>query len=311
MAESTTTSKDEGYIKLNDVKEYPMWCVQVKNEPKRKHCEKFIDEDLPQPTRRDAIEALRAEEWPQKDITPEFIRNKLKDMVNKWETGKGDAVGVIQARLSNERSSLIENCETAKAMWDALKTEFDQANPADMGAIIQRLSSKSAAEYGDIHQYCDAFQDAYNRISSQLVNKNGDRNQAIHYEAIIQGIMLEMLPKDYAPLVSQIRKEWTDYKTATLRQAIQLIKRYLSPEDATILYGQTQRAPSKKRTREIEPCGHPKCANKRGQPHPKDACWEFHPEKRRFKVALRNDDKEKQSERDKSNENAALTYNVS
>jgi hypothetical protein len=114
MSETTTTSKDEGFIKLNDTKEYPMWCVQVKNELKRKQCENFIEENLPKPTRNDALDALRAEDWPARDITAEFTRNKLKDMVHKWETGKGDAVGVIQARLSNERSNLIETARRRK-----------------------------------------------------------------------------------------------------------------------------------------------------------------------------------------------------
>jgi hypothetical protein len=196
-------------------------------------------------------------------------------------------------------------------MWDALKAEFDQANPADMGAIVHRLSLKSLAEYGDVALYCDAFQDAYNRITSQLVNKNGDINQAKHYEVIIQGVMLEMLPKDYAPLVSQIRKEWIDYKAATLRQTVQLVKRYLKTEDATLLYTSSSRSSSKKRPRDFEPCGHPNCANKKGRPHSKELCWEFHPEKRRFKLTVRNDEKDKINEREKGNESSAPTYNVS
>lgn len=85
-------------------------------------------------------------------------------------------------------------------------------------------------DFDSVFCYCQTYQEAYNEISSRLVNNNGGRNKEKHYEVLLQGSMLEKFPKAYTSLVATMDTEWICYTSANLQETIHKISRFLTAD---------------------------------------------------------------------------------
>lgn len=184
MADSSEHNQD--VIKLNDPRDYPLWCVQVRNALRTKRCEQAIQPNFLEPTRRTAVEVLEAEGWGPdecKDIN--LISDKLRAEKAIYETAKRESVIIIQSRIHRNRLNLLEGHTTAVAMWNAIQEEFDITRASEIGSIAARVISKSFTEFATIEEYCRAYQDAYDDIACRLATKNGHEDQTKHYEVLL------------------------------------------------------------------------------------------------------------------------------
>lgn len=290
MADSLEHDRD--VIKLNDPRDYPLWCVQVRNALRTKRCEQAILPNFLEPTRKTAVQILEAEGWgPEECKDIKLISDKLRTEKATYETAKAESVGVIHSRIHRSRLNLLEGHTTAQAMWSAIRQEFDITRASEIGSIAARIISKSFMEFATIEEYCRAYQEAYDDIASRLANKNGHKDQIKHYEVLLQGAMLDKLPEAYAPFISAMDEDWLDYTYADLRNTIHRITRYLKNDPLKILRtASTTRhsieAHPNKRQRVTStsssappPCKQPVCFSKRLR-HTADRCWELHPELR-------------------------------
>lgn len=292
---STSSKHEQDIIKLCDRKDYPLWCVQVRNELRTKRCEEAIQDNFEVPLRQTAVETLLDEGWrPQDCDNLKLVSDKLKSLKDIYEKAKGDSIGIIQGRLHRNRLSLLEGKTSAREMWVTLQQEFDISRASEIGAITAKILGKSFHDFDTVTSYCQAYQEAYNDIASRLVNKNGGRNQDKHYEVLLQGAMLEKLPEAYASLVATMDTEWTDYTSADLRETIHKISRFLKTDPLKVFHASSipNSSHSNKRPRlspNLPPCSHPVCLSKKLH-HTIDKCWELHPElrptHRRKKVEL-------------------------
>ena len=282
---SSSSKHEQDVIKLCDRKDYPLWCVQVRNELRTKRCEEAIQADFEMPLRQTAVEALLDEGWRPQDCSDlKLVSDKLKTLKDIHEKAKGDSIGIIQGRLHRNRLSLLEGKTTAREMWVTLQQEFDISRASEIGAIAARVMGKSFHDFDSVSSYCQTYQEAYNEIVSRLVNNNGGHNQDKHYEVLLQGAMLEKLPEAYASLVSTMDTEWTNYTSANLRETIHKISRFLKADPLRIFHASStpDSSQSNKRPRlnpALPACSHPICLSKRLR-HPIDKCWELHPELR-------------------------------
>lgn len=290
MADSLEHNRD--VIKLNDPRDYPLWCVQVRNALRTKRCEQAIQPNFLEPTRQTAVDILEAEGWNSDECEDiKLISDKLRTEKATYETAKAESVGVIQSRIHRNRLNLLEGHTTALAMWNAIREEFDITRASEIGSIAARVISKSFMEFATIEEYCRAYQEAYDDIASRLANKNGNKHQTKHYEVLLQGAMLDKLPEAYAPLTSAMDEDWLDYTYADLRNTIHRITRYLKNDPLKVLHTtsatshSTEANPNKRQrvnppsSPAPPPCKQPVCLSKRLR-HTAEKCWELHPELR-------------------------------
>lgn len=195
---SSSSKYEQDIIKLCNQKDYPIWCVQVRNELRTKQCEEAIQANFETPLRQTAIETLLDKRWrPQECNNLKLVPDKLKTLKDIHEKTKGDSIGIIQGRLHRTRLSLLEGKTKAREMCVTLQQEFDISRGSEIGAIPARVMGKSFHDFDNVFSYCQTYQEAYNKISSRLVNKNRGHNQEKHYEILLQGAMLEKLSKAY------------------------------------------------------------------------------------------------------------------
>lgn len=293
MSDSSNLTQD--VIKLNDPRDYPLWCVQVRNELRTKQCEQAIRFDFEEPTRHTAVQILEKEGWDAEECKNiELISDKLRTEKALYEKAKGESIGIIQSRIHRSRLSLLEGHTTAQAMWKAIQAEFHVTRASEIGSIAARVISKSFLEFPSIEEYCRAYQKAYDEIASRLANKNGYQHQDKAYEVLLQGAMLDKLPESYAPFISAMDKDWLDYTYADLRNTIQRVTRYFKTDPLKILHTVSNinsgkaAYPSKRRRLDstsisadsFSPiCKNPICLVKKTR-HTQDRCWELHPELR-------------------------------
>ena len=272
-------------IRLYDRKDYPLWCVQVRNELRTKRCEEAIQDNFEMPLRQTAVEALLDEGWRLQDCNDvKLVSNKLNSLKDIYEKVKGDSIGVIQGRLHRNTLILLEGRKTAREMWVLLQQVFDSSRALDIGAIAATVIGKDFHEFDSVSNYCQAYQKAYDEIASRLVGNKGGRNQNKHYEVLLQGAMLENLPEAYASLVATMDTEWTDYAYADLGGTIRKILQFLKTDLRMALHATTtpSSGQSKKRRRlalASPPCSNPIRLSKKSQ-HPIENCWELYPELR-------------------------------
>lgn len=222
---------------LNHPRDYRLWCIQVRNELRTKGCEQAIELDFQEPTRQTAVQELEREGWDAKECTNiELISDKLRTERALYEKAKGDSIGVIQSRIHRSRLTLLEGHTTARAMWGALKAEFEVTRASEIGRIAARVISKSFLGFPSIEEYCWAYQEAYSEIASRLASKNGHQQQDKAYEVLLQGAMLHRLPESYAPLISAMDRDWVDYTHADLRNTIHRVTSYLTTDPLKILH---------------------------------------------------------------------------
>lgn len=222
---------------LNHPRDYRLWCVQVRNELRTKRCEQAIELDFQEPTRQTAVQASEREGWDAEECKNiELISNKLCAEKALYEKAKGDSISVIQSRIHRSQLSLLEGHTTARAMWGAIKAEFDVTRASEIGRIAARVISKSFLEFSSIEEYCRAYQEAYEEIASRLANKNGYQQQDKAYEVLLQGAMLDKLPESYAPFISAMDEHWLDYTYADLRYTIHRVTRYLKTDPLKVLH---------------------------------------------------------------------------
>lgn len=235
MSDSSNLTQD--VIKLNDPRDYPLWCVQVRNELRTKQCEQAIRFDFEEPTRHTTVQILEKEGWDAEECKNiELISDKLRTEKALYEKAKGESIGIIQSRIHRSRLSLLEGHTTAQAMWKAIQAEFHITRASEIGSIAARVLSKSFLEFPSIEEYCRAYQKAYDEIASRLANKNGYQHQDKAYEVLLQGAMLDKLPESYAPFISAMDKDWLDYTYADLRNTIQRVTRYFKTDPLKILH---------------------------------------------------------------------------
>lgn len=300
MADSS--EHDQDVIRLNDSRDYRLWCIRVRNELRTKQCEQAIQPNFQEPTRWTAVQDLEAEGWgPEECKDIELVSHKLCNEKAIYEKAKVESVDIIQSRIPRNRSYLLEGHNTALSMWEAIRDEFDITRASEIGRIAARVISKSLLEFSTIDEYCHAYQEAYDDIASRLAHKTGDKHQTKHYEVLLQGAMLHKLPEAYAPFVSAMDNEWLDHTYADLHDIIRRITRYLKTDPLKIL-----RMPSNtsnngngvnpnKRQRVTPPtsrttppsCKQHICLSKRLR-HTADKCWKLHPELRPINCCRRD-----------------------
>lgn len=163
----------------------------------------------------------------------ELVSDKLCTQKALYQKAKGDSIDVIRSQIqrsSNRFTSLLKEHTTARAMWEAIKAEFEVTRASEIGRIAARVMSKSILEFSSIEEYCRAYQEAYEEISSLVANKNGHQQQFPQeksYEVLLQGAMLHKLPDCYAMFISAMDEEWSDYTHADLSHTIHRVTRYL------------------------------------------------------------------------------------
>ena len=114
---SSSSKYEQDIIKLCDQKDYPLWCVQVRNELRTKRCEEAIQADFETPLRQTAVETLLDEGWRPQDCDDlKLVSDKLKTLKDIHEKAKGDSIGIIQGRLHRTRLSLLEGKTAAREM---------------------------------------------------------------------------------------------------------------------------------------------------------------------------------------------------
>lgn len=234
---SDSSEPSQNIIMLVYPQDYRLWCIQVRNELRTKRCEQAIEPDFQEPTRQTAVQDLEREGWNAEECTNiELISDKLCTERALYEKAKGDSIGVIQSRIHRSRLSLLEGHTTARAMWGALKAEFEITRASEIGRIAARVISKPFLEFPSIEEYCRAYQEAYEEIASRLASKNGSQQQNKAYEVLLQGAMLDKLPASYAPLISAIDADWLDYTYADIRNTTHRVTRYLKTDPLKILH---------------------------------------------------------------------------
>ena len=82
-----------------------------------KRCEEAIKDDFEIPLRQTAVEALVDEGWRAQDCEDnKFISDKLNTLRKKYKKAKGDSVGIIQARVHQNKLNLLQGKTTAREM---------------------------------------------------------------------------------------------------------------------------------------------------------------------------------------------------
>lgn len=159
MADSLEHSRD--VTKLNDPRDYSLWCVQVRNALRAKRCEQAIQPNFLEPTRKTAVQILEAKQWGTdkcKDI--KLISDKLCTEKTIYETAKAESVGVIHSQIHHNCLNLLEGHTTALAIWNAIRKEFDITHASEIASIAIRVISKSFMEFATIEEYCRIYQEA-------------------------------------------------------------------------------------------------------------------------------------------------------
>lgn len=87
-------------------------------------------------------------------------------------------------------------------------------------AIFHKLFDK----FEIVRNNCQAFQNAYNKMASRLVNNNRRYNQNKHYKIVFQETMLDKLPAAYTSLVATMNNKSTNYTFTDLLRTIYKIK---------------------------------------------------------------------------------------
>ena len=146
---------------------------------------------------------------------------------------------------------------------------------------------KSFYDFDSVFSYCQTYQKAYNKISSKLLNNNGGHNQEKYYKVLLQGTMLEKLPKAYVSLVTIIDTKRISYTSANLRKTIHKISQFLKANPLKVfhasntpIYSYSNKRPCLNSDNSALPaCSHLVCISKRLH-HLIDKCWELHPKQR-------------------------------
>ena len=106
-----------------------------------------------------------------------LIADKLHTKKALYKKAKRESVGIIQSQIHQSRLYLLEGHTTAQAIWIAIKAEFNITCASEIGAIAARVMSKLFLEFSSIEEYCQAYQEAYDKIASRFANKNGYQYQ--------------------------------------------------------------------------------------------------------------------------------------
>lgn len=88
-----------------------------------------------------------------------------------------------------------------------MKLEFNITLVFKIGSITVMIINKIFIEFITIKKYYQTYQEGYNNITNQLINKNRNLDEIKHYKVFLQYALLDKLPKVYAPFISAIDKD--------------------------------------------------------------------------------------------------------
>ena len=133
-----------------------------------------------------------------------LVLDKLKLFLDYYNKAKRDSIRVIQGCVYQNKFCLLKEKIIAREMWLIFQKEFDISWASEIKTITNAIFYKLFDKFKTVSNYCQAFQKAYNKIASRLINNHGGYNQNKHYKIIFRKTILDKLLVIYALLVATI-----------------------------------------------------------------------------------------------------------
>lgn len=121
-------------------------------------------------------------------------------------------------------------------MWNAIWRKFCIICASKLNSIAARVINKSFIEFATIEKYYCIYQKVYHNIASELANKNKNKYSTKHHKVLLQGAMLDKLPKTYASLTLAMNKNLLDYIHVDLCNTIYQIIQYFKNKLLKVLH---------------------------------------------------------------------------
>ncbi|MCJ1355068.1 MAG: hypothetical protein MMC33_005059 [Icmadophila ericetorum] len=265
--------------KLEKPEDWPMFKQTALSELRTECCEQAINAEFIRPTKASVEQTMLEQGFSEKEIDKNIVlvSTRLRDEIKDYTKANSKAIGILTKLLGHEGMYILEGLNTPHQMWNALKNRYEESSPMNTGLILHELSHKKLSEYASPDKYCRAYQIGYDKVVATL-KKDQSPLTAEGIEILLQCWIIENLNDAYAPLVAQIRKDWTESST-NLHNTMTAITQYKVPTDhlsstkALVTQQQHYDSPSKKRkVNPAEFCDHPKCVQTRRNRHPKTSC---------------------------------------
>lgn len=164
------------------------------------------------------------------------ISNKLYTKNFFYKKVKQDSISIFQSQIYCNQFKLLESHITAQAMQKTIRKKYDIYYSSKIGTIRAKVTSKLFIEFTNIDNYYQVYLETYDKIASQLANKNGHEQQARYYKVFLQNAILDKLPEFYTLFISAINKKWLEYISVNLCDIIHYITQYLKADPLKILY---------------------------------------------------------------------------
>ena len=263
--------------RLKGAVNYVSWSANMKKVLKSKGLSKYLDMVAPK-----AIAGMKAvTEGPDK--APE-IPEITTDFVDKWETNDAKAQMVIVRNISPELEELIIDCDTTKAMWTTLETQFKGTGYNLKYQYFTAISEIQFRSFKDVDSFIVRFKSLKANLASLHIGLPDE---------IYTFIFINALSDAFPVWADRQRSRGRDGENAptlpTLMDDISDEARIKSIESkgategtGIVLYtgkdsGRSARKPQfkgKGKEKSSEKCSH--CSKTGYSP---DSCWVMHPEK--------------------------------
>lgn len=160
-------------------------------------------------------------------------------------------------------------------MWEALREQFEDISPMGVTDTLLQISRKKMSDFTSASQYCSAYEKAMNKAIGMLRDESEWSSKGI--EALVQGYMMANAGETYAPLISQLRRDWK-IGTGNFREVTKAIVTYVTSEKPKALH--TKQKFRRSNQSPIQTCTTPECIAKGRGFHLPEQCWIKHPELR-------------------------------
>ena len=294
--------------KLDRPEHYPLWKQVTLSCLRKENCEDAIRAGYIEPNRDSTLQSLLAQGFDPTDLSVSVISARLTHDLDRYHKNKARAAGIIQEMVGIQGLYMLQGHDNPHQMWTALQERFEKSSPMDPGVILYDLATRTMADFDTVDHYCKEYQLAFDRITSMLT-RDQSKLTSEGVETILQTFILKNVSDSYAPLVAQIRRDWTNENTS-LQNTIVALSQYNVSNDRNTLKSLLTRThsavdSSAKRARpnvQEGSCDHPKCVEKGNTSHNKANCYRYHPEKSRWSKARSRLDKQKDQSGSKDTE---------
>jgi hypothetical protein len=269
---------------LANPEDFPLWSTVLKAEMQRTDCLDIVEQDLEPPNKDLVLGWMLAEGW--ENPSQNEIAKRVHEERERYKKARNEAFGLMRNTIHRGHLNTIRFDETPYKMWQTIEKTFKRTSPVDIGRAVNSACSSKLSSLDDIEQYCDKYQQAYDKIAGILVNYTGEVFTHKSVEAVLQGSLLDNL-RDFHPHIAQMERNWSEcedpYLEASIRDTIAEVKKYVKKDPGLAMITHRNRSPNKRRFNDRPPigtCKQAECVSRNATNHYEVDCWTLYPEKR-------------------------------